>query len=88
LFTVDREGFPKLTGTLLTNESAAGSEIATVLITLMRVPRSQPSYRQQKLGYDDDFDRGVRALLKRYLPVGASAHAHLLDTDPTYRPAR
>ena len=87
LFTVDREAFPKLAAPLLIEQSKSSEEIAALLITLMRVARSQPPYRESKLkGYDDDFDRGVRAMLKRDTPLRESAHQYLLDTDPTYRP--
>ncbi len=87
LFTVDRDGFPGLVAPLLGERSKNADEIAIRLMTLMRVTRSQPPYRQRKLeGYDDDFDRGVRALLKSDAAVRQSAHLYLLDTDPTYRP--
>jgi hypothetical protein len=89
LFVVDREGFPKLTAPLLSREPAGSDEIAALVVTLMRVARSQPPYRESKLnGYDDDFDRGVRAMLKRDDEFRQLAHLYLLDTDPTYRPAQ
>jgi hypothetical protein len=88
LFSVDREAFPKLAAPLLSEQSESSEEIATLLITLMRMARSQPPYRESKAkGYDDDFDRGVRALLKRNTALRESAHQYLLDTDPTYRSA-
>lgn len=88
LFTVDRQAFPKLAAPLLGEKSKNSDEIATAAITLMRVARSQAPYRQRKLdGYDDDFDRGVRAILKSHASLRESAHLYLLDTDPTYRPA-
>ena len=87
LYVADREAFAKTAAPLLAERSETSDEVIARAITLMRIARSQPPYRERKLkGFDDDFDRGVRALLDRRGAVGNLAHQYLLDTDPTYRP--
>lgn len=86
LYASDREGFAKIAAPVLGERPEESGDVIARAITLMRLTRSQPPYRERKLnGYDDDFDRGVRALLGREGALAKLADQYLLATDPNYR---
>lgn len=87
LAAADTQAFPEIAAPLLA-DAAAPDELKAAAISLVRPVRSTPPYRERKLGgYDDAFDRGVRALAAGQSEVAELARGYLLETDPTWSPA-